>query len=124
MLFRSIVEVDDFGGIQHYSDASFATPVYPVYDKLGAQIGWNTQADQTEVTVTDEQVYKKDPNADVLGMLVQRGAYFENAQNPYTVTPIYNPRGMYTNYIANRPNNGLNWDALYNMVVFRAPSGK
>ena len=79
-------------------------------------------ADQTEVTVTDEQVYKKDPNADVLGMLVQRGAYFENAQNPYTVTPIYNPRGMYTNYIANRPNNGLNWDALYNMVVFRAPS--
>ena len=119
-----IVEVDDFGGIQHYSDAQFTTPVYPVYDKLGAQIGWNTAADQTEVTLTDDQIYKKDPNADVLGMLVQRGAFFENAQNPYTVTPIYNPRGMYTNYIANRPNNGLNWDALYNMVVFRAPSGK
>lgn len=117
-----IVEVDDFGGIEHYSDAEFTKKVYPVYDKLGAQIGWNTIADQTTVTVTDDKVFKKDPNAEVLGMLVQRGAYFENAQNPYTVTPIYNPRGMYTNYIANRPNNGLNWDALYNMVVFRAPT--
>lgn len=117
-----IVEVDDFGGIEHYSDAQFTTKVYPVYDKLGAQIGWNTEADQTTVTVTDDKVFKKDPNAEVLGMLVQRGAFFENAQNPYTVTPIYNPRGMYTNYIANRPNNGLNWDALYNMVVFRAPT--
>jgi hypothetical protein len=117
-----IVEVDDFGGIEHYSDADFTTKVYPVYDKLGAQIGWNTVEDQTSVEFTDDQVYKKDPNAEVLGMLVQRGAFFENAQNPYTVTPIYNPRGMYTNYIANRPNNGLNWDALYNMVVFRAPT--
>lgn len=117
-----IVEVDDFGGIEHYSDAGFTEKVYPVYDKLGAQIGWNTLEGQTEVTVTDDKVFKKDPNAGVLGMLVQRGAYFENAQNPYTVTPIYNPRGMYTNYIANRPNNGLNWDALYNMVVFRAPT--
>lgn len=116
------VEVDDFGGIEHYSDASFTTKVYPVYDKLGAQIGWNTEENQTTVTVKDDNVFKKDPNAEVLGMLVQRGAYFENAQNPYTVTPIYNPRGMYTNYIANRPNNGLHWDALYNMVVFRAPA--
>lgn len=116
------VEVDDFGGIEHYSDAGFTEKVYPVYDKLGAQIGWNTEENQATVTVTDDKVFKKDPNANVLGMLVQRGAFFENAQNPYTVTPIYNPRGMYTNYIANRPNNGLNWDALYNMVVFRAPT--
>ena len=43
------------------------------------------------------------------------------AQNGYEVTPIYNPRGLYTNYWANRPNNGINWDPLYNMVVFRKP---
>lgn len=116
-----IVEVDDFGGIEHYSDARFTTPVYPVYDKLGAQIGWNTEENATEVSVTNDAVFKKDPNDKVLGMLVQRGAYFENAQNPYTVTPIMNPRGLYTNYIANRPNNGINWDALYNLVVFKAP---
>lgn len=116
-----IVEVDDFGGIEHYSDSAFSTPVYPVYDKLGAQIGWNTEENATVVTVENDAVYKKDPNEKVLGMLVQRGAYFENAQNPYTVTPIMNPRGLYTNYIANRPNNGINWDALYNLVVFKAP---
>lgn len=117
-----IVEVDDFGGLEHYSDAEFTTKIYPVYDKLGAQIGWNTAEGQDTPNVLDGSVYKKDPNAEVLGMLVQRGAFFENAQNPYTVTPIYNPRGLYTNYIANRPNNGINWDALYNMVVFRAPN--
>lgn len=116
-----IVEVDDFGGIEHYSDSEFSTPVYPVYDKLGAQIGWNTEENATAVTVENDAVFKKDPNKKVLGMLVQRGAYFENAQNPYTVTPIMNPRGLYTNYIANRPNNGINWDALYNLVVFKAP---
>lgn len=116
-----IVEVDDFGGIEHYSDSAFSTPVYPVYDKLGAQIGWNTEENATAVTVKNDAVFKKDPNEKVLGMLVQRGAYFENAQNPYTVTPIMNPRGLYTNYIANRPNNGINWDALYNLVVFKAP---
>lgn len=114
-----VIEIDDFGGIQHFSDAEFTTPVYPVYDSLGAQIGWNTEENATEATLTDEQIHKKDPNANVLGMLVQRGAFFENAQNPYTVTPIYNPRGLYTNYIANRPNNGINWDALYNLVVFQ-----
>lgn len=119
-----IVEVDDFGGIEHYSDEELTTPVYPVYDKLGAQIGWNTEEGATEVTLTDSQIYKKDPNKNVLGMLAQRGAFFENAQNPYTVTPIYNPRGLYTNYIANRPNNGINWDALYNLVVFLAPTGE
>ena len=116
-----IVEVDDFGGIEHYSDSTFATPVYPVYDKLGTQIGWNTEENASTVTVENDAVFKKDPNEKVLGMLVQRGAYFENAQNPYTVTPIMNPRGLYTNYIANRPNNGINWDALYNLVVFKAP---
>lgn len=115
-----VIEIDDFGGIEHYSDAGYTTKVYPVYDSLGAQIGWNTTEDATEATLTDDQVYKKDPNSSVLGMLVQRGAFFENAQNPYTVTPIYNPRGLYTNYIANRPNNGINWDALYNLVVFQS----
>lgn len=118
-----IVEVDDFGGLEHYSDAEFTTKIYPVYDELGAQIGWNTVEGQGTPNVDDSSVYKKDPNAEVIGMLVQRGAIFENVQNPYTVTPIYNPRGMYTNYIANKPNNGINWDALYNLVVFRAPAG-
>lgn len=59
-----------------------------------------------------------DPHADVLAVLMQKGAIFETAQNPYQVTPIYNPRGLYTNYIASRPNTGIAYDALYNVVVF------
>ena len=59
-----------------------------------------------------------DTNADVLCVLMQKGAIFETAQNPYQVTPIYNPRGLYTNYIASRPNNGLAYDALYDVVAF------
>ena len=59
-----------------------------------------------------------DPHADVLAVLMQKGAIFETAQNPYQVTPIYNPRGLYTNYIASRPNTGIAYDALYNVIVF------
>ena len=115
------VEVDNFGGIEHYKEAAFTTKLYPVYDELGTQIGWNEAEGQTEVTVQNGAEFKKDTNEEVLAILVQKGAYFENAQNGYEVTPIYNPRGLYTNYWANRPNNGINWDPLYNMVVFRKP---
>lgn len=114
-----IVEVDDFGGIEHYKEKAFTTPLYPVYDKLGQQIGWNEAEGQTVVTVANGADFKKDSNSGVLGMIMQKGAIFETAQNPYTVTPILNPRGLYTNYIANRPNNGINYDALYNVIVIQ-----
>ena len=115
-----VVEIDDFGGLLHVVTEQ-NTPVYPVYDKLGVQIGWSTTEGATTATYKDGEVNKIDPNERVLGLLVQRGAIFENAQNPYTVTPIYNPRGIYTNYWANRPNNGINYDALYNVIAFVAP---
>ena len=117
------IETPDFGGIEHYADSSFSTPVYPVYNDLGERTGWNTADDGTGTAVSDDEVYKKDPNEDVLAVLMQRGMIFENAQNPYTVRPIMNPAGLYTNYWASRPNNGINVDALYNMIVFRKPSG-
>ena len=115
-----VVEIDDFGGLLH-TVTEQNTKVYPVYDKLGVQIGWSTTEGATTATYKDGEVNKIDPNARVLGLLVQRGVIFENAQNPYTVTPIYNPRGIYTNYWANRPNNGINYDALYNVIAFVAP---
>ena len=61
-----------------------------------------------------------DPNESVLAVIMQKGAIFETAQNPYQVTPIFNPRGLYTNYIASRPNTGINYDALYDVIVFYA----
>lgn len=112
-----VVEVDDFGGIEHYSDSGCTKAVYPVYDKLGAQIGWADTEGATTSQYTDAEIYKKDPNNEVIGVIGQKGMIFENEQNGYSVTPIYNPRGMYTNYIANKPNNGINYDPLYNMVT-------
>lgn len=112
-----VVEVDDFGGIEHYSDSACTKAVYPVYDKLGAQIGWADTEGATSSQYTDAEIYKKDPNNEVIGVIGQKGMIFENEQNGYSVTPIYNPRGMYTNYIANKPNNGINYDPLYNMVT-------
>lgn len=117
-----VVQIDDFGGLEHYSDEACTKTVYPVYDKLGAQIGWADTEGATEATYTDSQIYKKDTNANVVGVLVQKGAYFENVQNGYEVTPVYNPRGLYTNYWANKPNNGINYDPLYNLIAITRPT--
>lgn len=129
-----IIEVDDFGGLEHYvyisngsvvpiggGNDAVKTKVYPVYNEEGEQIGWSVTEGATTATYTDADVYKEDPNSDVLAILMQRGMIFENAQNPYTVTPIYNPAGLYTNYHAVRPHNGINVDALYNMILFKKP---
>lgn len=117
-----IIEVDDFGGLKHYvTIEGTKTYVHPVYDSLGAQIGWSATEGATEATYTDADVEKEDPNSDVLAMLMQRGAIFENAQNPYQVNPIFNPRGLYTNYFASRPHNGIVTDALYNVVAIMKP---
>lgn len=117
-----VVQIDDFGGIEHYSDEACTAKVYPVYDKLGAQIGWADSEGATAAKYTDSQIYKKDTNANVVGILVQKGAYFENVQNGYEVTPVYNPRGLYTNYWANKPNNGINYDPLYNLIAITKPA--
>lgn len=117
-----IVEISDFGGLEHYKESTFDTPLYPVYNKLGEQIGWNEAKDQSTVTVENGKDFVKDPHEDILGIVAQKGMIFENAQNPYEVTPIFNPRGLYTNYIANRPNNGINYDPLYNLITISKPS--
>lgn len=146
-----IIEVEDFGGITYKNTSN--NEMDSIYDSLGtnrglmnasivpvagtkaykAKTGGNAgkwvakDASNNEVvlkTGKDSGVVAVDPNADVCALLVQRGAIFENAQNPYTVEPIRNPRGIYNNYWANRPNNGINYDALYNMIAFiRSGSG-
>lgn len=118
-----VIQVPNFGGIT-YQDSTAKT-LYPVYDSLGERIGWNTAANQTEVTVQDKDAVAVDPNADVVAVLADKGVVFECRQNPYTVEPIRNPRGRYTNYWASSPNNTIAYDPLYNMVVFKktAPVG-
>lgn len=114
-----VVVVPHFGGLQPYKEAAFTTKLYPVYDKLGTQIGYNETAGQTEVTVENDEVFWKDPNADTYAVLADKGFIFQTRQNPYTVEPARNAIGLYTNYIATSPDNNIAYDPLYNMVLFK-----
>ena len=139
-----IVEVENFGGLVPKTESE--ATLQPVYDVNGTQVtyvdasievtGYATLSGSnwivpikdkgTASTITVSADYEPDhwddPNANVLAVLIQKGAIFENAQNPYMVRPIENPRGLYTNYWASRPNNGINYDHYYTMVVFRKPT--
>lgn len=113
------VTVPHFGGLQAFKEAGFTTPLYPVYDTFGTLIGYNEKEDQTAVTVQTEDVQWKDPNAAVIAIVADVGFVFESTQAPYTVEPIRNPRGLYTNYWASSPNNTVAADPLYTMVAIK-----
>lgn len=108
-----IIQVPNFGGIEYYSDAALSSKLYEHYDALGAQDGWSTSSGGSLYT---GDVYTKDPNENVIALLADKGFVFEARQNPYTVEPIRNPRGLYTNYWASSPNNTVAVDPLYNCV--------
>ena len=112
-----IVKVPDFGGLQPFGEAAFTTPLYPVYDSLGAVIGYNTVENASAVTVLPSAVHWKDSNAKIIGIIADKGVVFTNTQNPYQVEPIRNPRGLYTNFWASSVNNAVLYDAYYNLVT-------
>ena len=139
-----VQEISDFGGLIPYDNT---TKLQPVYDMLGVVVGYVdanatlngyatqrasdgewivniTIGGQTADTtiVHPENVTWTDENAEVLAIVCQKGLIFENIQNPYTVQPIYNPRGMYTNYWANSANNSINVDPNYNMIAIIKPN--
>lgn len=111
-----VIEIPNFGGIEYYSDEALSTSLYPHYDANGAQDGWSETDGGDAYTGT---VYTKDPNETTIGIIADKGLLFECRQNPYTVEPIRNPRGMYTNYWCNCPGGTVAVDPLYNMVVIR-----
>lgn len=113
-----IVEVNNFGGLVPYQDAAYTTQLYPVYDSIGEEIGFNTVAGSDEVTVQNDQVYWKDTHEDVVAILADKGWLFEIRQNPYEVETIRNPRGRYTNPWASSPNNTIAYDRLYTFIKF------
>lgn len=117
-----IIEVPHFGGLTPYKEAGYTTPLYPVYDKLGELIGYAETEGATAVTVETEDVFWKDPNEGIVAVVADKGWVFTTKQNPYSVEPIRNPRGLYTNYWASSPNNAINVDALYNVVTISKAS--
>lgn len=142
-------EVSDFGGLVPYGEEALKTELQPVYDRFGSVVGYvdakatingyatkrksdgrwivniTSGSSTSDTTIAEEdrgEVYWKDENAEVLAIVCQKGLIFENRQNPYTVSPIYNPRGMYNNYWANSANNSINVDPNYNMIAIIKPT--
>ena len=110
-----IIEVNNFGGIEAYKDNKFQHKLFVIYDDDGATKGYS----ETENgALYNGQVFFKDPNENVVALLADKRLLFEAKQEPYSVEAIRNPRGMYTNYFCNCPNNTVAVDALYNAVVF------
>lgn len=111
-----VIEVPNFGGIEYYSDEAHTNKLYPHYDANGAQDGWSETEGGDAYT---GDIYTVDPNEDTIGILADKGLVFECRQNPYTVEPFRNPRGMYTNYWCNCPGGTVAVDPLYNMVAIQ-----
>ena len=120
-----VIEIAHFGGLLAYKDYDqdtgvYSTRLYPVYDTFGAVIGFAETENATTATVDIGDVYWKDPNADVIGLIADKGWLFYSQQNPYRVDQIRNPRGLYTNTFASSPNNAVCIDHIYNCVELYA----
>lgn len=113
------IVVPNFGGRKPFKEAGYTTPLYPVYGKLGDVIGYNEAENQTNVTVQEDAVHWQDPNEDVIAIIADTGLMFDSVQSPYSVEPMRNPRGLYTNYWAASPNNTIAIDPIYTMVVIK-----
>ena len=109
----------NFGGLLPYTlSGNSKVYLYPVYNSLGEQIGWNTSEDQTTVTVENGEELYEDVNQDVLGVVLQKGAIFTTQQNGVQMIPTpINARGVYTNYFFNVINAGVHFDYYYNLVL-------
>lgn len=118
-----VVEVQDFGGIQHYVMAgNTKTVLYPHYDTLGAVDGWATSEGGDKVYELDAaDVLTEDLDAKVLAIVAQKGVIFENIYNPYNVEPARNARGLYNNYWASAPDNLIAYDANYDLITISKP---
>lgn len=122
-----MLEVSDFGGIEHYVDvATVKTVVYPHYNAVGTVDGWSlfeagTVGYKLDYALDSEDVYTEDLDSDVLAVVAQKGIIFTTTKNAYSVQPILNPRGQYTNYWANAKNNGVNYDKNYGLIIIKKP---
>lgn len=118
-------EVYDVNGeVRGYIDASVQINAPCFWDAANSRwlVNITTGGATADTTFPAEPDHWNDQNEKVLAVLIQKGAIFENAQNPYVINPIPNPRGLYTNYWASRPNNGINFDYYYNLVVITKPN--
>lgn len=117
------VVLPDFGGLIPSTDGTLTNRLYMVYDEEGrATDTYTTDADGLVPYTGDVEWY--DPNADILGIVIEKGALFEDDQNAYSVYGIYNPRNMCTTYWANKPTVGFHYDRFKNVVLIKKKLGE
>lgn len=114
-----IVKVPDFGGLKPYllDQSENKVYVYPHYDSLGVVDAWSLHEDGSTADFAYADALFEDPNADIQAVIADKGLIFESIQNPYTVEPARNARGLYTNYWASSPNNAISVDRYKNLVT-------
>lgn len=106
------------------------TVVKDIYDALGTKVAYAfTNTTETAVIYipcgyNGINVAKyDDPNADILAIIIDKGAIFTMTQNPYQVEAIRNPRPYsYTNYFAKTEHNSIKFDFLYNIATISKSS--
>lgn len=114
----------NFGGIKHYFGDTDDYPLYPHYNNLGVIDGWAlTEGGAKEKELNDPAIREFDPNADVIGIIAEKGVIFELIQNEMSVRPHLNPRGEYQNTFFNQPDNGINYNHYKNLITISKPSG-
>ena len=139
--------VQNFGGLVPYDSDN--AELQPVYDKLGAMVGYvkksytnvsaatydeandkytvrygaqqGSTADVTPEASVDHYV---DPNEKVMAVIAQKGLIFELIQNPFTVRPIFNPRGEYTNTFFNQLDNYLGVNYTKGLITISRQAGE
>lgn len=82
-----------------------------------------TTASSITGAVAESSVFWKDGNENLISLIIQRGALGICRQNPLEVMPVPNYAGMYINYWANQPNNGIYYDYWYNVVAIYGSNG-
>lgn len=114
------LEVPNFGGLKPYKEAAFTTELSVDYDENGATTGKYYDPAAPTVKIENKDVFWKDPNADTIAVLIQKGTIFVNEQNPYQVMPApYNSAGLYINLWASSRNNAICYDPYYSVVQFK-----
>lgn len=104
--------------------------VTPIFDDLGTRVATAYTVATTAQGATTYATYYipmevakySDPNEDILAVIADKGYIFETQQNPYQVEPVRNGRGLYTNFWASSPNNGITVDHLYNIATISKSS--
>lgn len=119
----TIKEVENFGGIYYTGTVAGATErIYPAVDAFGAKVDGKwvlTEGASESEAVEATDITAVDPHYNTIAMIAQKGTIFENIQNGYSIRPIFNPRGLYTNYWADAANNAVCYDANYNLIEIR-----